>query len=92
MAALVNTVIVDDVTYEAGSTPPGEVARQITNPAAWEGGIVPDGARTEPPAGEPPRAGTGSGTEEWAAYATGLGLDIPADAKRDEIIATVDAR
>ncbi|MET7395614.1 hypothetical protein ABZS66_19200 [Dactylosporangium sp. NPDC005572] len=38
----------------------------------------------------PPRAGAGSDRESWAAYATRNGVDVAADAKRDEIIAALD--
>lgn len=40
--------------------------------------------------GEPPRTGRGSGAEAWRVYAEGLGLEVPAGAKRGEIIALVD--
>lgn len=38
----------------------------------------------------PPRAGRGSGTDAWKAYAKGLGLDVPDDAQRDDIVELVD--
>lgn len=41
--------------------------------------------------GEPPRAGRGSGVEAWAEYATSKGIEVPADATRDDIVALVDA-
>lgn len=40
---------------------------------------------------EPPRTGKGSGTEEWRAYAEALGIDVPEDASRDQIIELVDS-
>lgn len=41
-------------------------------------------------AGEPPRAGRGASTAVWAAYAEGLGHDVPDGASRGQIIAAVD--
>lgn len=40
--------------------------------------------------GEPPRAGKGSSTEAWRAYATSIGHDVPGEATRGQIIAMVD--
>jgi hypothetical protein len=34
----------------------------------------------------PPRAGKGSGREEWAAYAESVGVEVTDDMTRDEII------
>lgn len=39
---------------------------------------------------EPPRAGKGSGRDAWAAHARDLGITVPDDAGRDDIIALVD--
>lgn len=74
-----NTVIVNGVAYERGSTPPKEVAEKITNAAAWE-----DSAET------PPRAGAESGVEAWRSYAASKGIEVPEDASRDDIIAAVE--
>jgi hypothetical protein len=47
---------------------------------------------SEPPAPVPDRPSNNASKDEWRAYATALGIDdLPADAKRDEIIAAVDA-
>lgn len=40
---------------------------------------------------EPPRNGAGSGRDAWAGYAKHLGLEVPDEASRDELIALVDA-
>ena len=40
---------------------------------------------------EPPREGRGSGVTAWRTYAEGKGLEVPADADRDAIVAIVDA-
>ena len=49
-----------------------------------------DGSPNQPVAPEPPRAGPGSGVEAWSAYAKDLGIEVPADAKRDDVIELVD--
>lgn len=41
--------------------------------------------------GEPPRAGAGSGLDAWKAFAAGQGIEVPDDAKREDIFALVDA-
>lgn len=38
----------------------------------------------------PPRAGKGSGRDEWAAYAAFLGVAVSDDDSRDDIAAAVD--
>ena len=50
------------------------------------------GGSPQAEAGEPPRSGRGSGQDKWAVYAQSIGLEVPADADRDAIIALVDAR
>lgn len=40
---------------------------------------------------EPPRGGEGATEEAWREYATGLGIEVPEDAGRDDIVALVDA-
>jgi hypothetical protein len=78
---------------------PAEWAKLITNPAAWEGGEPPksaeagDGGPATPadPSAEPPRSGKGSGVEVWRAHAAHLGVEVPEDASRDDIVAAVDA-
>jgi hypothetical protein len=82
------SVVVGAQLHEAGSEPPAEVAKAITNPDAWEGGEVPQVAAGE----EPPRSGRGSGVDEWRVYAETLGVDVPEDAGRDDIVALVDAQ
>ena len=41
---------------------------------------------------EPPLGGPGSGRAEWAAYAEGLGIEVPEDAGRDDIVDLVRAQ
>lgn len=38
----------------------------------------------------PPETGRGSGVGAWKHYAIGLGLDVPDDATKDDVIALVD--
>lgn len=56
----------ETATYPAGSVPPADVAKQITNPSAWEPEVVTDalgdaeagsGGPTDGSAEEPARAG-----------------------------------
>ena len=55
---LVATVHVDGVAYAAGSVPPADVAKRITNPDAW--------AKAEPetPAEQPEQPEDGDGSED----------------------------
>lgn len=81
---------------------PDWAAAKITNPNAWAGppelaedASAPDNgaAGTEQPSAgpaKPPKVGTGSSREDWAAYAATLGLD-PRDATKADIIAAVEA-
>lgn len=85
------SVFVGAEVYEAGSEPPADVAKQITNADAWEDGDVPAAEASDGPE-EPPRSGQGATTDAWRAYADQLGVDVPDDAGRDDIIAAVDAR
>lgn len=49
---LAANVYVDGVLYEAGSTPPKDVAEKITNPKAWGESSTP--APADPPADDAP--------------------------------------
>lgn len=40
---------------------------------------------------EPPRRGRGSGRKAWADYAAKIGVDVPDDASRDDIIELVES-
>ena len=47
---------------------------------------------TEPAADTPPpKGGAGSGAQAWRDYATSKGVEVPADASREDVIATLDA-
>ncbi|MDF9718114.1 hypothetical protein [Nocardioides sp. ChNu-99] len=91
-------VTVGATTYPPGVVPDA-VAKEITNPKAWATGPTSpgedpdadaDAAGSGSDAGEPPRAGKGSGVDAWAAYAKTLGLEVKDDATRDELIELVD--
>lgn len=41
--------------------------------------------------GQPPRSGKGSGLEAWRAYAEAVGVTVPADSSRTQIIEFVEA-
>lgn len=60
----------------------GETDGQGTDPGAGEKG---EGALSEPP-----RSGKGSGLPAWKAYAESLGLEVPGDAQRDDVMTLVD--
>lgn len=44
-----------------------------------------------PGATPPPKAGAGSSTDAWAAFAADRGVPVPPDAKRDEIVVALEA-
>lgn len=69
---------------------PEDVARQI-GAHAWEDGEHPYPASGSEAGGPPPKAGAGSSVDAWAAYAADQGVEVPEDAKRDEIIAALEA-
>jgi len=52
----------------------------------------PPAAPVVAPVKEPARSGPKGTTAAWKAYAEGLGIDVPDDAQRDDIIDLVDAR
>ena len=79
-------------TYGPDDDLPADVAKKITNPSAWEGGAAPvqAAAASSPPSDVPPRGGQGSGRDAWAAYAASKGVDVPAEASRDDIVAACE--
>lgn len=105
MARLAQTVILWDekaqkpIVLEAGSEPEKWAADQITNPKAWapDEEPTPDGGDPDPAGDddtapqEPPREGKGSGVNAWREYAEAIGVQFDKKAKREEIIAAVDA-
>lgn len=80
--------------YETIARLSGEVETLTARLAALGGTPAASAAPAAPAASatsEPPRAGRGSSEDAWREYATSLGIDVPADAGRDDIIALVDA-
>lgn len=39
----------------------------------------------------PPKDGSGSGKAAWHTYAADIGVEVPADASRDDVIAAIEA-
>lgn len=101
MAAVIgeNTVYVGATAYPPGSEVPKDVAAEL-GAHCFEGGKHPY-SKTAGKAGDsssngggsdgpPPKAGAGSGTDAWLAYArTFDDVQVADDAKRDEIIAAL---
>ena len=83
------TVVVDGDTLPIGTEETAALKAAIPNPIAWDGPSELDDEPAED--AEPPRGGSGSGEEVWRKYADRLGLEVPADASRDDIVALVDA-
>jgi len=83
-------------TFEPGTEVPDWAARKISNPNVWEGDAPvfededPDGDLSEDEVNEPARSGKGSGLAVWAPYAKGLGIEVPDEATRDDVIKLVD--
>jgi hypothetical protein len=93
---LAEYVHVDGNVYEPGTAEkdlPNGVAEQITNPAAWGEGTADDAGTPAAADGPPPRAGAGSGTDAWKAYAASFDppVEVADDAKRDDIIAAIES-
>lgn len=61
--------------------------------SAPEKASEPDLTGGEKPAlSAPPKAGKGSGRDEWAAYAQSLGVEVADGSSRDDIVASVEAK
>ena len=97
---LKSRVNVDGTWYEPGTVPPAEVAKRITNPNAWLDRAPATSEEDDGGQGEGSGAGQGGASDrprgnasrdDWAAYATGRGIEFDENANRDEIRAAVDA-
>ncbi|HEY1176481.1 MAG TPA: hypothetical protein VGF17_10010 [Phytomonospora sp.] len=89
--SLTANVYVDGVLYEAGSTPPANVAEQITNEKAWDDSDA-DSA-PEPPA---PAYPEGEPSEDWKgdqldAYASEKGVDLSGAKTKADKVAAIQA-
>lgn len=87
MATFDFAVIIGDQHFDRGAEVPAELAEKITNPK-----IVPqdqDGHPVDADSDKPPAKN--AKTEVWAAYAAKTGVVVPADAKKADIVAAVEA-
>ncbi len=75
-------------SYGPGDDLPAEVVAAFAGQDVWE--VPPDtpGGAVQAPQ-QPPTSGKGSGLDSWRDYATSLGITVPDDASRDDIIAAV---
>jgi len=72
--------------FGPGDEIPDWAAKQMGDHCFVDG----DSGQSEREAGSiPPKAGAGSSKDAWRAYATEQGVDVEADATRDQIIQTV---
>lgn len=86
----------EPTVFMPGSPVPGWAESLVTNPAATVG--LPDEVTTGTDEGTNPKVETPPASRpygnapknEWADYATGLGVEIPDGATKNEIIALVD--
>lgn len=74
------------------------VAEDLPRPEATEATMPDPGTIADPPPAStapspspPPRRGPGSGAPEWRTYAADVGVPVPGDASRDDVITTLDA-
>lgn len=87
MPRLAAYVHVAGKVYGPGDEPPAAHAALITNPDAWEDGVLPDPVDGAPDTQPPPRHGKGSSLADWTAYAEANDVQVPDDANRDAVIA-----
>lgn len=81
------TVYIDGKVFGPTDDVPKKYADQIGDHAWVDAPAAAGGA--EDGEGPPPQAGKGSSEAAWASYAAGQGVDLPAGAKRDDIIAAL---
>lgn len=74
-------------SYGPGDDLPAEVVAAFAGQDVWE--VPPDTPGGAVQAPQPPTSGKGSGLDSWRDYATSLGITVPDDATRDDIIAAV---
>lgn len=77
--------VAETVAFGPDDDLPDWAADEITNPAAWEGGVLPEPAEAESKV--PTRR---QGAKVWAGYAKDNGVDVAEDAERDVIIAALE--
>jgi hypothetical protein len=96
MSKLNTFVSVDGTWYGPDSDVPDEVAAKITNPKAWaEAPSAPEEDADDhgDPAGgtDVARPRGNASRDDWAAYATGRGVEFDEQASQREIRAAVEA-
>ena len=74
-------------SFGPGVDVPVWASRQITNPDVLD----QESEEVTDPSVKPPKAGKGATVEAWAAYAGHIGMTVPEDAERGDIIALVEA-
>lgn len=70
-----------------GDDVPAWARDRISNPDVWEDEIAEE---IQPQ--DPPRAGRGSGRDEWVAFAESHGVTVDDDDSRDDVIAALGER
>lgn len=69
-----------------------QVGEHLLTPSATTPEPQTPAASTKPAGdGPPPKGGAGSGAPEWRAYAARKGVEVPADANRDQVVAALTA-
>lgn len=71
-------------------SPADERARLLARLAELESATADGGGQGDDPAGPPPKSGPGSGAPRWREYAARRGVEVPADASREDVIAALD--
>jgi hypothetical protein len=87
----VHSVDGEPFTFGPSDELPTWAEKAISNPNVWAEAPEAEAETPEGADGEPPRAGAGSGLDAWKAYAAAQGIQVPDDAKREDIFALVDA-
>lgn len=86
-----NELLVPDDTFTRMSAEQlTELAGATRNPVEAPADVPPPVAPAADAVAAPPRSGAGSGRDAWAAYADSLGIEVPDDMTRDDIIALVE--
>jgi len=73
-------------------TPSQKAREQVPDGSAFPGAAADEQDSGQQTPEQPPRGGAGATEEAWREYATGVGIEVPEDAGRDDIVALVDAQ
>lgn len=74
-----------------GDVPAEQVTAELRAGRITPLAVVSESAGTPAELMPPPRHGKGSGKDAWAAYAAGLGCEVPEGATRDQVIEALAA-